>query len=185
MVTPLQPLPNTPIFGQMALEGTIGQVTFDEIKYQLGAHGRQRKSTEKRVNVFATDFRRAFRDADPAAIPTKAEINRLWANMNYELNFARLLREKRPAKHRQMYDYLCYVADLVAHDDAFAHYFRAYLYWKVHGRLEPRFAERLKTILEENSGWQERFDEFRLSLGHLTDGRFPTDYDYQLQSAVA
>lgn len=185
MVTPLQPLPNTPIFGQMALEGTIGQVTFDEIKYQLGAHGRQRKSTEKRVNVFATDFRKVFRDADPAAIPTKAEINRLWAHMNYELNFARLFREERPLKHRQMLDYLGYVADIVAPDDAFAHYFRAFLYWKVNGRVNPVYAARLRSILAENSGWQERFDEFRLSADHLIDGSFPRGYDYTLQQAVA
>lgn len=172
-VTPLQPLPNTPIFRQMALEGMIGQVIFDEIRYKLGAHGKQRKSTERRVNVFATDFDNVFEQADPDAIPDKNEINRLWAYMNYHLNFARLLHEKRPAKHQQALRYLEFVADVVAPDDAYAHYFRAYMHTKVFGIPEPKFAERLKIILEQTPEWQMRFNEFGLRLEDLVTGNFP------------
>ena len=173
MVTPLQPLPNTPIFGQMALEGLIGSVTFDEIRYQVGAHGKQRKSTEKRVNVFATDFRNIFDEVDPDAIPTKPEINRLWAYMNYHLNFGRLFKEKRPVKHLQIYKYMEYIADVVAPDDAFAQYFRGYLYWKVHNRIESQLVERLKNVLDENPHWQDRLHDFYLSQNDLITGRFP------------
>ncbi len=164
MITPLQPLPNTPIFGQMAMEGLLGSVTFDEIRFKLGAHGNQRKATEKRVNVFATDFKNAFEEANLDVIPTQQEINRVWAYMNYHLNFERLFREKRPAKHLQMFKYLEYVADVVAPDDAFAHYFRAYLYRKVHGQTNPALVKKLKTLLDENSHWQERFDDYHLCL---------------------
>lgn len=173
MITPLQPLPNTPIFGQMAVEGLLGSISFEEIRFQLGAHGKQRKGTEKKVNVFATDFKHAFEEADPDAIPTKAQINRLWAYMNYYLNFDRLLREKRPVKHMQMFQYFGYVADVVAPEDAFAQYFRGYLHWKVYGRSEPGRFERLKKILAENSHWQERLDDFQLSAEDLVNGRFP------------
>ena len=172
MITPLQPLPNTPIFGQMALEGLLGTVSFDEIRFKLGAHGRQRKATEKRVNVFATDFKNAFEEADLDTLPTKQDINRIWAYMNYHLNFERLFREPRPAKHLQMYKYLGYVADVVAPDDAFAHYFRAYLYWKVYGRANPSLVERLRKILEEDQHWYERFNDFHLSVQDLETGNF-------------
>lgn len=173
MITPLQPLPNTPIFGQMAVEGLLGSVTFDDIRFRLGAHGTQRKGTERKVNVFATDFQRIFEEADPDAIPTKPQINRLWAYMNYHLNFERLFRERRPAKHLQMHKYFSYVADVVAPDDAFAQYFRGYLHWKVYRRREPGRLERLKGILAENPHWQERFDDFHLSIEDLETGNFP------------
>ena len=173
MITPLQPLPNTPIFGQMAVEGLLGSVTFDKIRFRLGAHGTQRKGTERKVNVFATDFEHAFEGVDLNAIPTKPQINRLWAHMNYHLNFERLFREKRPAKHAQMHKYFSYVADVVAPDDAFAQYFRGYLHWKVYGQGEPGRIERLKGILAENPDWQERFDDFHLSVENLETGNFP------------
>lgn len=124
MITPLQPLPNTPIFQQK------DAVAFEEIRFKLGAHGKQRKSTEKKVNVFSTNFENAF-DHDPNAIPTKEQINTLWAYMNYHLNFERLLREERPEKHVQMLKYLNFIADVVAPDDPLADRFRKYLFEKV------------------------------------------------------
>ncbi len=172
-ITPLQPLPNTPIFTQMALEGMIGQVVFDEIRYKLGAHGKQRESTERKVNVFATDFNRIFEDADMNAIPTKDEINRLWAYLNYHLNFDRLFRERRATKHRQMYQYLQFITEVVAPEDAFAHYFRAYLHHRAHGTVNPQWAPVLQKILNETPEWQDRFREFGLHAGDLTNGNFP------------
>src|SRR3990167_255814 len=125
MITPLQPLPNTPIFQAK------DAVEFEEIRFKLGAHGKQRKSTEKSINVFSTNFETAF-DHDPDTIPTKDEINTLWAYMNYHLNFERLLTEERPEKQVQMLKYLNFVADVVAPDDPMADRFRNYLYEKVH-----------------------------------------------------
>lgn len=124
MITPLQPLPNTPIFQEK------DAVEFEEIRFKLGAHGKQRKSTEKKVNVFSTNFETAF-DHNPEAIPTKEEINQLWAYMNYHLNFERLLTEERPEKQVQMLKYLNFVADVVAPDDPLADRFRNYLFEKV------------------------------------------------------
>jgi radical SAM superfamily enzyme YgiQ (UPF0313 family) len=172
MITPLQPLPNTPIFGQMAMEGLIGSVTFEEIRYQLGAHGKHRKGAEKKINVFATDFEHIFDGIDLDAIPTKPQINRIWAYMNYHLNFERLFHEKRPLKYLQMYKYLNYVTDVVAPDDAFAQYFRVYLYRKVYGKMDPHLVTRLRQTVEENPYWQERFDDFNLSIDHLVNGNF-------------
>jgi radical SAM superfamily enzyme YgiQ (UPF0313 family) len=172
-ITPLQPLPNTPIFAQMALEGMIGSVVFEEIRYKLGAHGNQRKMTERKINVFATDFNPIFEISDPEAIPSKDEINRLWAYMNYHLNFAPLLKEKRVTKHQQMFQYLKFIADVVAPDDAFAHYFRAYLHYKLHGNVDQAWIDRLIKILKETPEWQDRFQEFHLSVDDLKTLRFP------------
>jgi hypothetical protein len=172
-ISPLQPLPNTPIFGQMYLEGLVGAVTFDEIRFKLGAHGKQRKATEKKVNVFATDFKNAFEESPLDVIPTKQDINQIWAYMNYHLNFSRLFHERRPSKHLQMYKYLGYVADVVAPDDAFGQYFRGYLHWKLYGRTEPQILNRLRGILAETPEWQERFNEFHLSVEDLVTGHFP------------
>jgi len=124
MVTPLQPLPNTEIFEKK------DAVEFEDIRFKLGASGKQRKATEKQVNVFETDFETAF-DHPADAIPNKEQINTLWAYMNYHLNFERLLREKRPEKHVQMLKYLNFIADVVAPRDKMAAYFRDYLVKKV------------------------------------------------------
>jgi len=172
-ITPLQPLPNTPIFGQMALEGLVGSVTFDEIRYRAGAYGKHRKDTEKRVNVLATDFKNIFEEADLDTLPSKPEINRIWAYMNYHLNFGRLFKEKRPAKRYQAYRYLEYIANVVAPDDAFAQYFRGYLHWKVYGRIEPELIERLRSSLRGEPQWQDRLDDFHMSVDDLVTGRFP------------
>lgn len=172
-ITPLQPLPNTPIFGQMAMEGLVGSVTFDEIRYGAGAYGKFRKSAEKKVNVLATDFKGVFEEANLDSIPSRSEVNRIWAYMNYHLNFGRLLKEKRPIKRWQAYKYLEYIADAVAPDDAFAQYFRGYLHWKVYGRIESHLVEHLRTSLAGEPLWQDRLDDFHLSVNDLVTGRFP------------
>jgi len=174
-ITPLQPLPNTPIFREMALEGMVGAVTFDEIRFKLGAHGKQRKATERRINVFATDFKHAFDGHKPDHIPTKQEINQLWAYMNYHLNFERLFREKRPVKHIQMHQYLGYIADVVAPDDAFAVYFKEYLHWKAYGRGNPDQVDRLRGLITETPEWGERFHDYHLSVENLVTGCFPEE----------
>jgi radical SAM superfamily enzyme YgiQ (UPF0313 family) len=184
-ITPLQALPNTPIFNQMVLEGMIGTVAFDEIRYDAGAYGKNRKAAEKKVNLFATDFKDVLANADSGAIPSKPEISRLWAYMNYHLNFARLFTEKRPAKHVQMHKYLEYVADEIAPDDAFAQYFRGYLFWKTHGRIEPHLTQRLKDVVEAAPEWQDRFNDFGLSVEDLATGRFPDGDATRLNERVA
>jgi len=155
MVTPLQPLPNTEIFEEK------DAAPFEEIRFKLGAHGKQRKATEKKVNVFSTAFERAF-DHPQGAIPTKEELNQLWAYMNYHLNFERLLTEHRWTKQVQMLKYLNYVADVVAPDDAFAQWYRSYLHQKVRGYYKGEHKDKLRKILEEEPAWRERFEEFRL-----------------------
>jgi len=124
MVTPLQPLPNTPIFNQTDL------VKFEDIRFKLGASGKQRKEAEGNTNVFSMEFENAFNHPKDN-IPTKKEINLLWAYMNYHLNFERLLHEERPEKHVQMLKYLNFIADVVAPGDAIAERFRSYLRDKV------------------------------------------------------
>ena len=41
-VTILQPLPNTVIFDQMLSEGLIGDITFSEMGYNSGTHGKKK-----------------------------------------------------------------------------------------------------------------------------------------------
>jgi len=172
-ITPLQPLPNTPIFAQMALDGLIGAIEFDDIRYNAGARGKHRKAAEQKINVFATDFKEIFDKADYNAVPSKQEIKRFWAFMNYHLNFARLFTEKRPAKQVQMYKYMNFVADEIAPDDAFAQYFRGYLHWKVYGDSDITSVEHLRTIVSEAPAWQDRFNDFGLSIEDLVSGAFP------------
>jgi len=124
-ITELQPLPNTPIFQEVNPEiEDLG-----EIRFSAGAYGKHRKAAEKKENLMQLKYQDIMHRSD--AIPTKEEQKLLWAYMNYNLNFKRLLTEDRPVKILQMLAYLNYIADEVAPDDPLAQKYRTYLQNKV------------------------------------------------------
>ncbi|MHA1598895.1 MAG: B12-binding domain-containing radical SAM protein, partial [Alphaproteobacteria bacterium] len=95
-VTILQPLPNTPIFDAMLEQGLIGDIDFSDIRYNSGQYGKHRKMAEASRDPLSADFKDAFADADMSAVPTRGELDDIWAYLNYHLNFRRLFFEERP-----------------------------------------------------------------------------------------
>ena len=164
---PLQPLPNTPIFGRMISDGMISTSDFDQIRYTLGAYGKYRKQAEKARGVMAAPFVDVFDGVDPDALPSREDLTRVWSYMNYYLNFDRLRREQRPEKLSQAHRFLGYIAEVIAPSDAFAHYYRGLVHQRLTGMPDPASADRLEAILDEAPYWRDRLSEVGLSPADL------------------
>jgi radical SAM superfamily enzyme YgiQ (UPF0313 family) len=174
-VTILQPLPNTPIFDAMIEEGYLSTDDFKEIRYSAGPYGKHGKSAEKSRDLLSADFKDAFSNLDLDSVPPKEHLDEIWAYMNFHLNFRRLFSEERPVKLKQLLQYVENITDLISPENAFAMYFYGYLQKKCNGSVDPNTARDLQVRLESSSYWQERFDDFGLSVEHLITGVFPQE----------
>jgi len=178
-VTILQPLPNTPIYDEMAAAGLIGtDADFSEIRYNSGVYGKHRKIAEAgTTDLLASDFKDAFSGVDANAVPSRADLDDIWAYMNYHLNFRRLFQERRPLKLHQEFLYVRNIAEVVAPENAFAAYFEGYLSHRVEGRIAAPSIARLERLLARSPYWRQRFLEFNLSLDDLKSATFPVGPD--------
>jgi len=161
-VTILQPLPNTPIFDEMVADGLIGGINFIDMRYNSGSAGKHRKQAEKTRDPLAADFKSAFEDVDMNTVPDQAELDNIWAYMNFHLNFKRLFLENRPAKLVQQFRYVDNIARLVAPNNAFATYFTGYLGYRTRGNVDPEIIRQLESIIDVSPYWRQRCQEFQL-----------------------
>lgn len=183
-VTLLQPLPNTSIFDSMVAAGLLKDIDFQEIRYNSGAYGKHRKAAETSRDLLSSDFKNAFQHVDLDAIPPKEQLDVIWAYMNYHLNFKRLFYEQRPVKLQQLLRYVGYIRDVVSPENAFAMYFYGYLQQRLSGRIEPETIRMLEDWLASSPYWQERFNDFGLSLEHLRTGEFPLSWEADQSGAT-
>jgi radical SAM superfamily enzyme YgiQ (UPF0313 family) len=174
-ITILQPLPNTPIFDSMVEQGYIDVETleFREIRYSAGAYGKHRKKAEQGGDLLASDFKDAFIRADLDQVPTREEVDTIWAYMNFHLNFRPLFFENRPAKLVQKLQFVTNISDLVAPENAFATYCQGYLQYRVNGSIDPKLIENLEKRLQDSPYWAARFRDFQMSPVHLKTTSFP------------
>ncbi len=166
-ITILQPLPNTPLFEAMVRQGFLTDVNLQEIRYNAGPYGKQRKNVEQKKDFVRSSFKDAFSGVDLDSVPPAEALDDIWAYMNYHLNFKRLLHVKSTVKLMQQYGYVKNITDLVAPESAFAMYFCAYLQKKIHGEIEPGLIQRLRHRLRESAYWAGRFADFGLSPDQL------------------
>ena len=171
-VTPLQPLPNTPIYDKMIQDGLAGTGSFQNVRYLGGSYGKGRKKAEKKQHIMLQNFDALISAADPAAIPNPDDIEVIWAYMNYHLNFERLAAIRSAVKLDQAYKALQYIADVVAPDDPIGHYWRAYLHGRIAGKVEPLMRKQLSSLLDASPDWRARFKDLSLSTTDLDDTRF-------------
>jgi len=169
----LQPLPNTPIFDQMVADGLIGDVDFGQIRFTTGAYGTLRKTAEKSRDMLSIDFKNAFAGRDMDSIPDPADLDDVWAYMNYHLNFARLFRENREVKLIQQRKWLNNITTLIAPDNAFAQYFQGYLSHKLEGCIDEVLIDGLEERISRMPYWRERLEDFNLSPDDLRKQTFP------------
>ncbi len=172
----LQPLPNTPIFDQMVADGMIDDVDFGEVRFTTGAYGTLRKAAEKSAaprDMLSIDFKDAFAGHSMDDIPGPAELDDIWAYMNFHLNFARLFRESREAKLVQQMKWLKNITDLIAPDNAFAKYFQGYLAYKLDGAIDEALIRDLEDCISRLPYWRDRLDDFDLSPDDLRSRTFP------------
>lgn len=184
-ITILQPLPNTPIFDSMVVQGIIEKVSFSEIHYNSGPYGKHRKMAELRQqDMLSSDFQNAFAKESLDETPPKSELDDIWAYMNYHLNFKRLFHEDRPAKLLQQLKYVQNITDLVAPENAFAMYFLGLLQFRLYGAVQNETIEKLDNHLTGSPYWVKRFNDFSLSIDHLKNQEFPIENPLASTSSI-
>jgi len=186
-ITPLQPLPNTPIFDSMVEQGLIDGADRTDVRFQGGSYGRQ-EEIDLGIKLASKNFEEAFCAIPMDAVPTREQINDIWFYMNYHLNFHRLFSEARSIKQEQQQRNLVALSDVISPEHGFALYFLGYLQHKAEGRIDAALIDRLETKLSESEYWSARFAAFGLSVNDLKScdfknkeiprllpGKLPTD----------
>jgi hypothetical protein len=170
-ITPLQPLPNTPIFDAMVEQGLLDGADRTDVRFQGGSYGRQ-EEIDLGLKLASKDFEDAFCTIPKDAIPTREQINDIWFYMNYHLNFHRLFSEDRPIKIKQQRQNLAALSDVISPEHGFSLYFLGYLQHKKEGRIDADLVERLERKLAESEYWNARFTAFGLSADDLKNSDF-------------
>jgi radical SAM superfamily enzyme YgiQ (UPF0313 family) len=143
-ISPLQPLPNTPIYDSMVAQGLLKDVDRSETRFMGGAYGKQTE-IEQGQRMTTADFGEAFNSIAMDAIPTPEQLTDIWFYMNYHLNFHRLFTESRPVKIDQQLKHLRVLSDVISPENGFALYFYGYLKYRVTGQIQHDIAHRLQT----------------------------------------
>jgi radical SAM superfamily enzyme YgiQ (UPF0313 family) len=172
-VTPLQALPNTPIYDAMVAQGLVAPVG-GMLTFMSGGYGKQDKLDES-GGLSMAGFRHAFNAIPPSAVPTPDQIHDIWFYMNYHLNYHRLFHETRPLKIEQMLQHFSTLSEKLSPDHPLALYFTGYLQLKSRGSVDPQVIVRLSGQLARSAYWSTRFEAFGMSADDLVSGVFPNE----------
>jgi len=170
-ISPLQPLPNTPLYDDMVNQGLIEDKGFQnsgDVRFAVGVFGTLTE-IEQGTREAPPDFREVFSSISLDKIPSGEQITTIWFYMNYYLNFHRLLRETRPDKIDQQRKALRALADIISPDNAFALYFLAILEQRHCGSIDPAIIRRLESRLAKPGFWTDCFSAYGLSLEDIRD----------------
>jgi len=159
-ISPLQPLPNTPIYDSMIARGLIDHDT-SKVVFQGGAYGKQ-VQIEQGFTLSTANFKEAFKQIPMNSIPTQEQITDIWFYMNYHLNFHRLFHETRPVKLKQQVANLNNLTDVIAPENGFALYFLGVMQYHMEGKIDPKLIDRLKRRLATSPYWKDRLEAFGL-----------------------
>ena len=162
-ITPLQPLPNTPIFDDMVEDNLAGTEAFGDIKYFVGGGYSSISSNNKSNNPLQDNFLNIFNDKKLNEIPDSKNIKIIWAFMNYYLNFEPLLKVNQKDKIDQNYKWMNYVSDVVAKNDPIAIYYKMIMQKKHQGFYEKIDVDRFKNIISNSSHWKNNISQLGLS----------------------
>lgn len=170
-ITPLQPLPNTPIYDAMVEQGLIQPVGSSEVRFMAGAYGKQ-DEIDLGLRMVSQDFAAAFGSIPLDEMPNQEQIQDIWFYMNYHLNFHRLFTETRPLKLRQQLQNLTALSDVISPEHGFALYFAGYLHYRLSGAIPPELIRRLDEKLTASDYWRARFEAFGLFIDDLKTANF-------------
>ncbi|MEI6033593.1 MAG: radical SAM protein [Verrucomicrobiae bacterium] len=170
-ITPLQPLPNTPIYDSMVEQGLIQRVDSNEVRFMAGAYGKQ-DEIDLGIRMSSLGFQEAFGSIARDQVPTPQQIQDIWFYMNYHLNFHRLFSEERTIKIEQQFKHLRTLSDVISPEHGLALYFTGYLQHKYTGQIDPDVIQRLKSKIGASAYWNDRMKAFGLSVSDLETGNF-------------
>ena len=162
-ITPLQPLPNTPIFDDMVEDNLAGTEAFGDIKYFVGGGYSSISSSNKSNNPLQDNFLHIFNNKKLNEIPDSKNIKIIWAFMNYYLNFEPLLKINQKDKIDQNYKWMNYVSDVVAKNDPIAIYYKMIMQKKHQGFYEKMDVDRYKNIIDKSSHWKNNISQLGLA----------------------
>lgn len=167
-ITPLQPLPNTPIFDKMVDDNLAGTEGFGEIKYFVGG-GYAKISSGKSKNPLQENFEDIFNKKNLNSIPNPDETKIIWAFMNYFLNFEPLKKVNSKEKIEQNVKWMRYVSDTVAKNDPIALYYKIMLEKKYDKQSQNVLdsEKRIKTIFDNNPEWKTKTQVLGLDFKNL------------------
>ena len=170
-ISPLQPLPNTPIHDAMVEQGLIQDVKAGEVRFMGGSYGKQAE-IEKGQRSSTFNLFESFKDMKLDSELNPDQITDLWFYMNYTLNFHRIFYEKRPTKLRQLKDHLTTLSEVISPENGFALYFLGFLQSLENGGVEQSLVDRFETRLAESDYWRDRLNAFGLNAKDLIAGNF-------------
>ncbi len=174
-ITPLQPLPNTPIYDSMVAQGLIKKNKGSEVRFLGGSFGKQNEM-ERGERLSIKNFKDAFSEIKLNDIPNPKQINDIWFYMNYHLNFHRLFYEKRDIKINQQMKNLEALGNVISPEHGFALYFLGYLNFKVNKKIPKEIIDRLSVQLENSNYWKQRLETFGLSVEDLKSFSFKNEF---------
>ena len=170
-ITILQPLPNTPIFEEMNKLGQVDEKEAEKIRFNSGPYGKRREKVIK--NELKTMAGGLFEGKDLDLIPSRSELDEIWMQMNFHLNFRRLFFVDHPVKLQQHLKYVGFITSKVAPDDPLPMYFYSRLLWASGQKPEPELIQKMKDKLTGSSYWAGVFESFGLNPDDAATGRFP------------
>jgi radical SAM superfamily enzyme YgiQ (UPF0313 family) len=165
-ISPVQPLPNTPMYDAMVEQGLVQAVGSKELRFMGGAYGKQAE-IEQGQRMTTGSFKEAFAAIAPGDVPTEDQITDIWFYMNFHLNFRRLFDEDRPVKVEQQLAHLRALSDVISPENGFALYFTAYLQRKFRSAVQDGLTDRLRARLDTSPYWRDRFAAFDLNVDDL------------------
>ncbi len=163
----LQPLPNTPIFDEMLEAGLLDVSEFKNVRYSGGTYGRAAKVTEGGRDMLDRDFKSVFSAGDDDDIVPKHLFEDVWAYINFHLNYLKISDETQPVKLRQYERYLDHITEVIAPNDALAHYYLGHIQKTLDGHAETELVSRLRMLMDTSSFWPSRFADFDLSVDDI------------------
>ncbi len=157
----LTPLPSTPIYNEMVALGLIEENSLNTegegfTMFSVRESERQRrKEEEQRLN--ARDFYNMF-EGRLDVIPTKQELSDLWFMADYEINYAKILKQTSTEKLQKMSRFLADISDRMTFGNPLSNLFLGIVESKLgHKGDAAKRLEMTREFLGQSDYWQQRF----------------------------
>jgi hypothetical protein len=157
----LTPLPSTPIYNEMVELGLIEKDSLNTdgegfTMFSVRESERQRRKEEEQRNQ-AREFHNMF-EGRLDVVPTKKELSDLWFLVDYEINYAKILKQEHPLKLLKMQRFLEDVSDRMTFGNPLSNLFLGVVESKLGHLEEARKRERMtRDFLGQSEYWQQRF----------------------------